>query len=208
VSAATLQAILQVRGIIGRVLAAPGAHGGLTEAHIEELVPALAEYLEARFQGQFSVQDRRDMARSVIIHQQAELHAACAAVDVRAQDDPFLEALAKGATDHALETWDRRQRRGAVSRCSRSVRDSELVSRLFHEADRDAVVTCLRELRRRRLFDHSRVVQSYFDLAEELRREPHLAETADRAHVCLDTAETALLLFKNLLSEVTDDSLS
>jgi hypothetical protein len=47
------------------------------------------------------------------------------------------------------------------------------------------------------------VVQSYFDLAEELRREPHLAETADRAHVCLDTAETALLLFKNLLGEVT-----
>jgi len=208
VSAATLQAILQVRGVIDRVLAAPGAHGGLTEAYIEELVPALAQYIEARFQGQFGLHDRQDMARFVIIHQQAQRHAAGAAVDVRAQDDPLLEALAKGATDHALEVWDRRQRRDAGGRCSRTARDSELVSRLFHEADRDGVVICLRELRRRRLFEHSKVIQSYFDLAEELGREPHLGEAADRARVCLETAETALLLFRNLLSDVADDSTS
>jgi hypothetical protein len=206
VSAATLQAILQVRRVIDRVLAAPGAHGGLTEAYIEELEPALAEYIGARFQGQFSVHDRRDMARFVIIHHQAQRHAACAAVDVRAQDDPLLEALVKGATNHALEVWDRRQRGDARSCCSRSAKDRELVSGLFHEADRDAVIICLRDLHRSRLFDHSKVIQCYFDLAEELGREPHLEEAADRARVCLEIAETAVLLFKDMLSGVADDS--
>ena len=86
-----------------------------------------------------------------------------------------------------------------------SIKDCELVSKYFHEMGRDAVVAGLAELRRLNLFDQMKAVQSYLDLAESLGREPRLDETAADAGVTVETVETALLLFKNLLSEVPDE---
>jgi len=79
------------------------------------------------------------------------------------------------------------------------------VSKSFQGGGRGAVGAGLVELRRLNLFDQIKAVQSYLDLAESLGREPRLDETAAEAGVTVETVETALLLFKNLLSEVPDE---
>jgi hypothetical protein len=200
------QAILQALSeVVGRVLAAPGAHGGLTDEHIDELAIRLAEYLETRFEGQFDPDECREMARFVIIQQQAQRHVAVAAVDVRAQDNPFsVNILMKAADNRAQDEWSRRKRgcRHNMSDWS-SAKDDELVSAFFHEPDSHAVVAALKELHRRRMYRSQSIIATHLELGEELGREPHLRETAWRLGVSRETVKVALLRFKNLLVEIS-----
>jgi hypothetical protein len=192
------QAVLaELSDVVQRILAAPGPHHGPTEEDVEELSDVLAKYVEKRFPGKFSCTDRREMARWVIVSQQAQRHAATVPVG----GNLAVDALAESVVDRALEELKRDCWRDAPPAWS-SAEDDELVSELFQAGASKTVVAALQELERRGQFDLMAIIQTYLELFEESDRRPQSWHTARSCGVNVGVVEDALLIFKNILVEL------